>query len=372
MNNRERLHAIMNYEQPDRMPAVHFGYTPEVLQVWVEQGHLPKEILDYPDYSEEAEDIIGEKLGFDFGWNQTSFYSTFLRPYFEPQLIEKRPDGFEVHRDVMGVYVLQKEGAGSIPAEVDHLLKDRETWEEHYLPRLQAAEERFSQKALEKAIKKQEQGNPVGLHCGSLCGRIRDILGIVGLSYMTVDDEDLLAEIFDTIGKLAVTACERSLATGFQFDYAHFWEDVCYKNGPLISPSMFREFTGPYYKKITDLLKAHNVNIVSVDCDGCIDSLIPVWLDNGVNTMFPIEVGTWNASIEPWRANYGKQLHGIGGMRKALFAQDYAAIDAELKRLAPMAKELGYIPCPDHRIPVDAKWENVQYYAEKVKDIYKL
>lgn len=372
MNNRERLHAIMNYEQPDRMPAVHFGYTPEVLQVWVEQGHLPKEILDYPDYSQEAEDIIGEKLGFDFGWNQTSFYAHFLRPYFEPHLVEKLDNGFEKHMDNMGVFILQKAGAGSIPAEVDHLLQDRESWEEHYLPKLQASEDRFNAAAVEAAKKEQAKGNPVGLHCGSLCGRVRDILGVVGLSYMTVDDEDLLAEIFETLGNLCVTSVEKSLATGFQFDYGHFWEDVCYKNGPLFSPTMFREFTAPFYKKISELLNAHGVDIISVDCDGLIDSLIPVWLDNGVNTMFPIEVGTWNASIEPWRKQYGKKIHGIGGMRKALFAQDYAAIDAELKRLAPMAKELGYIPCPDHRIPVDAKWENVQYYAEKVKDIYKL
>lgn len=368
MNNRERLNAIMHYKQPDRMPAVHFGYTSELLQVWVEQGHLSKEILHAPN----AEELISQKLGFDFGWNQTSFYNYFLYPYFEPHLVEKLENGFETHMQSNGVTVLKRAGAGSIPAEVDHLLKDRDSWNEHYLPRLQASEERFFQKGLDDAIREQEKGNPVGLHCGSLCGHIRDILGIVGLSYMTVDDEDLLAEIFETVGNLCYASVERCLATGFQFDYAHFWEDVCYKNGPLISPDMFRELTGPFYKKITDLLKKHGVDVVSVDCDGCIDMLIPIWMENGVNTMFPIEVGTWNASIEPWRRQYGKQLRGVGGMRKALFAKDRAAIDAELRRLAPMAKELGYIPCPDHRMPMDAKWENVQYYAEKVKDIYRL
>lgn len=54
----------------------------------------------------------------------------------------------------------------------------------------------------------------------------------------------------------------------------------------------------------------------SVDCDGLIDTLIPTWLNNGVNTMFPIEVGTWDANIKPWREKYSQQLRGVGGMSK--------------------------------------------------------
>ena len=29
----------------------------------------------------------------------------------------------------------------------------------------------------------------------------------------------------------------------------------------------------------------------------------------------------------------------------------------------------GYIPCPDHRIPPDAKFENVQYYCDKMQNL---
>ena len=119
------------------------------------------------------------------------------------------------------------------------------------------------------------------------------------------------------------------------------------------------------------MLKTYGVEIVSLDCDGMIDSLIPTWLNNGVNTMFPIEVGTWNASIKPWRQKYGKQMRGVGGMNKTVFARDYAEIDAEIERLKPLVELGGYIPCPDHRIPPDAKWENVQYYCEKMRNVIK-
>ena len=106
-----------------------------------------------------------------------------------------------------------------------------------------------------------------------------------------------------------------------------------------------------------------------MDCDGCIDRLIPTWLENGVNTMFPIEVGTWKASIAPWRERYGRELRGVGGMDKTVFSRDYKAVDAEIERLRPLIELGGYLPCPDHRIAPDAKFENVQYYCDRMQNL---
>ncbi len=89
-----------------------------------------------------------------------------------------------------------------------------------------------------------------------------------------------------------------------------------------------------------------------------------------MNVMFPVEVGTWKASIKPWREKYGRELRGVGGMDKKVFARDYAAIDAEVERLRPLVELGGYIPCPDHRIPFGAKWENVQYYCERMRQVF--
>lgn len=62
-------------------------------------------------------------------------------------------------------------------------------------------------------------------------------------------------------------------------------------------------------------------------------------------------------------------MGGVGGMNKNVCALDYSAVDAEIERLKPLIGLGGYIPCPDHRIPPDAKWENVRYYCEKMKEI---
>jgi hypothetical protein len=138
----------------------------------------------------------------------------------------------------------------------------------------------------------------------------------------------------------------------------------------LVIPKVFEEKVGPHYKRITQLTKSYGIDIVSLDCDGKIDALVPIWFNNGVNTMFPIEVGTWDGNIKPWRGKYGKELRGVGGMNKTVFAKNYAAVDAEIQRLRPLVELGGYIPCPDHRIPPDAKWENVQYYCDRMQKVF--
>lgn len=369
MNIRENANAILHYENYDRMPIVSFGYWGETVQKWAQEGHITQEEADgYCQYGDnsEADRSIMKKLGFDFNWACTVSGDVYLRPPFPEKILEEHEDGSQVIRDSQGLIVMVKPGIVSIPSEIGTTLVDRETWEKEYLPRLQWETGRVDKRVFEELKTVEGRQTPVGLHCGSLIGYMRNLLGVEQLSYLYADDEDLYVEIIDTLAGLCYHCTKEILETGAKFDFAHFWEDICFKNGPLVTPSVFDEYVGPHYRKITDLLLEHGVDIVSVDCDGMIDSLIPTWLNNGVNTMFPIEVGTWNASLAPWREKYGKKIRGVGGMNKTVFARDYAAVDAEVERLRRLIDLGGYIPCPDHRIAPDAKFENVQYYCEKM------
>jgi hypothetical protein len=362
MTIRENTLNLLHYQPYQSLPIVHFGYWRETLAQWANEGLVPDE-----PYSNELVDAVGCQQGFDMEWRPAAHSGAELNPSFKSEVVEVLPDGSRKLRNRDGVIVLDKNEAGSIPAEIEHLLVDRATWEEHYKHRLQFSEDRIDRDALARIPGPEERELPVGLMCGSLFGRIRDILGVTGTSYVYMDDEDLYDELIEAWGSLVYQCTEATLASGVRFDFAHLWEDICFKNGPLVIPSVFEEKVGPQYKRLTDLLHRHGVEIVSLDCDGCIDALIPTWLGNGVNTMFPIEVGTWHASIAPWREQYGRDLRGIGGMDKRVFGLDRAAIDAEIERLKPLIDLGGYIPCPDHRIPPDALYDNVCYYTERMR-----
>lgn len=383
MTDRERAMAVLNYQPYDRLPIVHFGFWKETLAKWAEEGHLTKEESEEWADGNTMDAIVSRKLGFDFNWYSTVQPATHLSPPFEKEVIEEMPDGSKKVLNEEGVIVLEKPGAISIPAEIEHKLKTRQDWEEHYLPRMQFNQDRIDKamvRANDKMIRFDEGGKEflqngerdyaLGLHCGSLFGTARNVLGVVGASYLFADDPDLFDEIINTYGNLCYQCTKAILETGAKFDFAHFWEDICFKNGPLIIPSVFDEKVGPHYKRITDLCQSHGITICSLDCDGCIDALIPTWFNNGVNTMFPIEVGTWNASIAPWREKYGKELRGIGGMNKVVFMRDRAAIDAEIERLKLLVDLGGFIPCPDHRIAPDGLWDNVCYYTERMRQTF--
>ena len=372
MTFRENVMAILHYEKYDHFPVVSFGYWNETLEKWAAEGHITQEEADgYAKQGDNspADNSVMKRLGFDFNWNSCPGTANQLFPAFEKQILEEKPDGSRIVRDEQGLIVLEKPGVVSIPAEIGTSLMDRKSWEELYLPKLQWDEKRVDTDYFKALSSLEGREIPIGLHCGSLIGYMRNLLGVEQLSYLYADDEELYVEIIDTIAGLAYRCVEKVLETGAKFDYAHFWEDICFKNGPLVSPYVFEDYVAPHYKKITDLLKKNGIDIVSVDCDGWIDRLVPIWLNNGVNTMFPIEVGTWNASIAPWREQYGKELRGVGGMNKTVFARDYQAIDEEIERLKPLIELGGYIPCPDHRIAPDAKFENVQYYCDKMQNL---
>jgi hypothetical protein len=383
MNNRQRVMALLNYQPYDHMPIAHFGFWGETLVKWAEEGHLTAQEAGLWGDGNPTDAVISAKLGFDLNYYSVFPVYTHLMPPFERKVIEELPEGGRKVLNGDGVIVLEIPGATGIPTEIEHLFKGRKEWEELFAPRLRYHNERVTRmhvlmnermvpwdKGGLEFLQKDTRDFLYGLHCGSLYGNIRNFLGVTGSAYLLADDEPLFDEIINTVADICYQGTKLALESGARFDFGHFWEDICFNNGPLINPAAFRSKVGPHYRRITELLNSHGINIVSLDCDGKIDALVPTWFENGVNTMFPIEVGTWGASIEPWRKKYGPELRGVGGMDKKVFAYDHAAIDAEVERLKPLVELGGYLPCPDHRLPPDAKWENVQYYCERMRQVY--
>jgi uroporphyrinogen decarboxylase len=380
---RERVLHILRYEDYDWMPVVHFGFWDELYDKWEAEGRIPCDAARKELGRGSGEIMVAEKLGFDIGWGCAASTCCGLRPGFEREIIRSFPDGSRHVRQGDGVTVLDHPGVLSIPSEIDHLLTDRASWEQHYLPRLQWTPERIDEATVSTPdgrlrmdaggldyLRRDEREELAGVDVGSIIGFARNWLGIEGLSYMLADDPDLVREIIDTIGGLSLRGIEDFLGRSAKVDHLHFWEDICFNNGPLVNPAFFREICAPWYRKITDAARRHGVDLVSVDCDGWIDSLVPIWLENGVNIMFPIEVGTWAASIRPWREKYGRQIRGVGGMDKRVFAIGRPAIDAEIERLKPLVELGGYIPCPDHRIPLEAEWDLVRYYCDRMREAF--
>ena len=125
-------------------------------------------------------------------------------------------------------------GATSIPAEDDYLLKDRQAFNELFLPKMQYTDERIDLGFFKNfnADIYDKEDVPIGLHLGSVMGEIRNITSVIGMSYLMYDeDEELFADIVDTYADMQYKCIEKVLETGAKFDFAHYWEDICFNNG---------------------------------------------------------------------------------------------------------------------------------------------
>jgi uroporphyrinogen-III decarboxylase len=148
-----------------------------------------------------------------------------------------------------------------------------------------------------------------------------------------------------------------------EVEYFTLNEDMSMKNGPLLSPETFKKFIFPHLKRMTEFFKSHGVRYFVVDTDGNPTILLPLLLDAGVDTLWPIERA---ADFDPLeiRKQFGKSLRLWGGVDKRALALGKEAIRAHLRELIPLIEEGGYIPTVDHLIPPDVSWDNFQYYME--------
>ncbi len=360
MNERERFYATMHYQPRDRSPIYDFSFWDETVVIWYEQG-LPRTVT-----LENSDDFFG----------MDSFYYTGvnvdLAPAFEQTVLEDRGD-HEIVQQADGVRVLRKKFMGSIPQHMGHLLVDRESWRKHYKPRLDPTSPARYPADWGERVKvwtNPKRDQTIVLPGGSLYGKLRDWMGMENISLVLYDDPAWFEEMVETLADCIIGTLTKVFETGGHFDACGMWEDMAYNAGPLMSVRHFKQYLVPHYRRITDFLHKNGVDVIWLDCDGNIEKLVPLWLDAGVNCMFPLEIGTWGADPVKYRQQYGKDLLLMGGFDKHILARSKAEIKHEIERLTPLVEEGGFIAFCDHRVPPDVPLDHYLFYLKTVRQVW--
>lgn len=356
MNDRERYWKTMEFKKVDHCPFWQDWYSPTALERWHKEG-LPEDVH------------IGEYFGFEQGGGVP--VTLGIIPGFKVETIEET-EIYRVFRDGDGSIKKQfKEYSGfGMPQWIEYPIKNRKDWEE-YKKRLNPdSPRRYPPRRNWEEWKSiaRKCDYPISIGACSFYGWIRNWIGVENLSLMFFDDPGLIHEMMEYIADFTVKVLHRVLDEVRDIDYACFWEDMCYKTGPLISPKMFRDFMLPHYKRVTAFLREHGVKLSWVDCDGNIEELIPLWIEGGVTGFYPLEVAAGMDAVK-LRRIYGKRIVMWGNVDKRALAKGKETVDAELNRLAPVVHEGGFVPLVDHAIPEDVSYENYLYYIEQRKKI---
>ncbi|MCX8053778.1 MAG: hypothetical protein N3B12_08210 [Armatimonadetes bacterium] len=359
MTPRERWLACMRYESVDHVPDQEFGYWGETLAVWHEQG-LPKYVDDNP-----KADIF---FGFETCINVP--VNSGIIPGFEYQVLEE-DERTRIIIDYDGVKkIVQKDLWSTIPKYLKFPVETREDWEE-FKKRLDPNDPcRYPPEQDWENWKKSVENTDqlVVISGGSLLGVIRNWMGFENIAIACMDQPEWIEEMVDYLAEFQCKLIERALGE-VRVDACSIWEDIAFNHGPIISPTMFRNWLTPRYKKITDLLKKHGCEFAYVDCDGNINRIVEHWLAGGVNIMFPLEI---RGGTDPYwiRREFGREVRLMGGVDKTQLIAGKDAIDREIERIAPLVEQGGYIPHVDHRCPPDVTYENYLYYLKRKREAF--
>jgi len=350
----------MHFEPVDHVPDEEFGYWDNTLALWHEQG-LPEEI----DSNERADVYFGFAPR-----GQVPVYQALL-PAFERTVLERRGDYLLIRDEDGATCEVHASGQDSIPHFVNFLLKGREEWEREFKPRLDPEDpRRLPDGECWERMKQQweKRDYALGIGIGSLYGWMRDWMGFERAAMMTYDDPTLVEEIMEQITRVVLRTIEWA-APQVKLDFGAGWEDMCFNAGPMISPAAFARLMVPRYRRITELLRKHGCDIIYTDCDGNINQLVPLWLEAGINCMFPVEVAAGTDPIA-LRDRHGKEVLLLGGVNKRALIAGKEAIRKEIARIAPHVKEGGWIPHVDHRVPADVSLDNYHYYLALKRDAF--
>ena len=351
MNLRELFRNIMHYGEFDRMPVWHWTGWPETVERWVKEG-LPEDPAKHHAFLNADPMTAGVPVNLG------------LFPAFPTETLEET-DTYRLVRQEDAVVAKHSKIGSCIPQYVDCLLKDSSAWPE-YKKRLQPDPKRFPDNLDPIIDDLKTSGLPIAINTGSMVGWLRNWMGVENFCVACCETPDFIAEVSDTIADLVCWAIDQ-IGPKLTLDMGWGWEDICFRTGPLVQPAVFKSAAVPGYRKISDKLLSYGCDLHVIDSDGRIDELAPLWLEGGVNIMFPIEIGAWKADPMAFRRRYGKQLRVIGGFDKLVLEKGRDAIDAEIQRRKPLMAEGGFIPLPDHIITPGVSLDDYRYYLDQIR-----
>ncbi|NQU76219.1 MAG: hypothetical protein HQ546_07905, partial [Planctomycetes bacterium] len=290
MNFRQRFLETMLFGKPDKVPIDPGAGNAAAIVRWHQEG-LPEVITEIPAINSYAYRLAGGTSDLPFV-EETFRVDDHLRPAFEEKVLESRPNS-KVLQDTTGnVIEISSEkieeylehGAGFATRRwIKSPVESRDDWEQmkkRYNPddpaRLPA-----DAVALSHRLAKRTWPVEIGFMSG-IFWQLREWLGFEGLCLTLAEDPPFIHEMVEFwqeyMAKLLKNTLKVFVPDGFRFS-----EDMAYKEHAMISPAMVREFLLPTWKRWGDIIRDAGCPVYSLDSDGYVGELIPLWIEAGIN-----------------------------------------------------------------------------------------
>jgi len=354
MNKRENFLAILNFEKPGFFPIMEFmGFWPEVVSAWNDQGQ-----------KFETTDEIFEHFGL-MQWKSIPIDFNFIPPFKEKILEETKHH--IVMRDSSGCTKKIEKNSSAMPHYIEFPIKSRDDFEA-LKERLDPLDytERYPANWPEQVKEYRKRDYPLGLLIRGPFAFCRDFIHFERLMMLPYDNKEFVRDMMKFQKDFIIHLFEKAVSE-VEIDFLYLGEDMAYKTSSMFSPGLLNELIKPLYTEIVDYFKSNGIKNIIIDSDGCINDLLPMFVEAGITGILPIERA---AGMDPIaiREKYPK-LQMIGGVDKLKIAGNGQQIDEEIEMVRQLLRTGGYIPSFDHSVPPIVSYRNYKMYQTKLKKL---
>jgi hypothetical protein len=322
MNTRQRFLETLRYGRPDRFPYLDYTIRDDVLATWGRDG-----LHSHRDVARRFELERLERVG----------------PHCDVELdLRARP-------------------------EYEGRLRGRADWERLCKCFDPGTPARYPLDWVDRVQGWRERTHPLGLVVWRglfLPLQVGDWATLTDLLYLLHDDPLLVEEMLASIAEFNLSVLERALRE-VDWDFALFEEPIAGNYGPVVSPAHYRRFCLPHMKRIADRVRAAGIDLLVADSQGAVGTLVPLWLEAGLNALWLGDVAASGLDYLELRRRYGRDLRLVGGIDIRVLSRDRSTVEHEVMRLVPpLLEQGGYIPLLDGRVRRAASFENYVRYRE--------
>lgn len=353
MTSRELISNTLAKKPTSRIPLTDRSFWPETIERWKKEG-LPE--------SANVEDYFGLDRIFTYGFDDS--------PAFEETTVEEN-DAFAVVSDNFGRLLRRwktktappetiRYGAGSIEKALEYMKRYDQVSVDHSDPT-----------KIEEYGQARERG---------------DFMAVVPLEpawfvieYLLGFEKGLTAfvEYPEEISRIMEHLADFSLAhlkwlidvKGIKFDGLWFFSDLCYRNGMLFSPSVYRRIVQPMHRRYRRFCDQNKLFLM-IHCDGDVRNFIPLLIETGFDAIQPLEARSGN-DVRELKKLYDNKITFFGNINSDVIARGTKEeiVNEVTSKVNAAKKDGGYIYHIDHSVPPTVSLENYRLLIKTLKEV---
>ena len=366
MTSRERVVAALNFEAPDRLPvcdALWDGLQPDWIQEGMPAGVLPAD---------------------HFGWDIESMFID-ASPRFET-VVRSRQDGWITFEDRAGYTISKADGRSGTLHFLDHKTKTREDWERETKPRMILDDPSGTSRIDAASYFCHLDSYPTWAEAKAKFDRIyargrfvqftaygpweatwrHHAMEVLLVDVM--DQPDWCAEMFSTYTTLLIAVLQRGVDAGMKPDGLFLVEDLAFKTSLLVSPRTWDALLRPCYERLSHFLRSHGIRFL-MHTDGRIWELLPRLIEVGVEALNPFECAA-GMDVAELRRQHPRAMTCYGNISAQNLLGERRALEQELERKIPFARDGGFIMHSDHSIPFGVHYEQYRWARRRAQEIF--